>query len=471
MRQHSGLKASIAHEPAACIGCGVCAGICPDGRISMAMNAYGEYVPAGFDTCLHSCGACRQVCPFGNGFENENVLAAGIFGDIVGIQHAQPIGFYINAYAGHCAVGDFRAKGASGGLAAWFLTALLEHRIVDRVICVQNCPGPVPLFQFSVLDSIGAVRQSAGSAYYPVELSGVIRTVLSEDARYAVIGLPCHLKALRLAMNRNPLLGRRVLILAGLVCGHLMTADYAEYLVRRLGFETSGICSICFRGKNPGSMSTDSVFMATSGSETRSLHSREFSRIWASGQFKPRACNFCDDIFAEVADVVFMDAWLPRYIPDWRGTSITVSRSARVEELISTGIREGELIMEKIPASQVIASQAGVVRQKREFLSYRLWLADRRGDSRPEKRVRAQKPTSLQAGIIRAGESLRQASRNAMTRQRASGRPGLGTYFRLTLMPRLRWRMMEIRRDLPNMVQAKLKRIRRAPSPGKVVAE
>lgn len=33
----------------------------------------------------------------------------------------------------------------------------------------------------------------------------------------------------------------------------------------------------------------------------------------------PRACNYCDDVFAECADVTCMDAWLPEYSQDHRG--------------------------------------------------------------------------------------------------------------------------------------------------------
>jgi len=43
--------------------------------------------------------------------------------------------------------------------------------------------------------------------------------------------------------------------------------------------------------------------------------------VWTNGFFKLNACNFCDDIFAELADVVFMDAWIDPYIYDSKGTN------------------------------------------------------------------------------------------------------------------------------------------------------
>ena len=37
---------------------------------------------------------------------------------------------------------------------------------------------------------------------------------------------------------------------------------------------------------------------------------------WEYGYFKYKACDFCDDIFAECADITVGDAWLSRYKKD-----------------------------------------------------------------------------------------------------------------------------------------------------------
>ena len=37
------------------------------------------------------------------------------------------------------------------------------------------------------------------------------------------------------------------------------------------------------------------------------------------------ACEFCDDVVGETADMSVGDAWLPGYVSDWRGTSVVVS--------------------------------------------------------------------------------------------------------------------------------------------------
>src|SRR3546814_3374610 len=39
---------------------------------------------------------------------------------------------------------------------------------------------------------------------------------------------------------------------------------------------------------------------------------------WGAGFFQNSACNFCDDVVAETADISFGDAWLEPYSSDGR---------------------------------------------------------------------------------------------------------------------------------------------------------
>lgn len=48
---------------------------------------------------------------------------------------------------------------------------------------------------------------------------------------------------------------------------------------------------------------------------------------WGAGFFQNSACNFCDDVVAETADISFGDAWVEPYSSDGRGTNVVVVRS------------------------------------------------------------------------------------------------------------------------------------------------
>ncbi|HEY3417592.1 MAG TPA: 4Fe-4S binding protein, partial [Armatimonadota bacterium] len=65
-----------------CVGCGVCAGVCPVGNLTVAWNAYGQYQPVDGGHCLSTCHRCLDVCPFQEHAENEDTLAATLFSHI-----------------------------------------------------------------------------------------------------------------------------------------------------------------------------------------------------------------------------------------------------------------------------------------------------------------------------------------------------------------------------------------------------
>lgn len=73
-----------------CIGCGICAGICPADVLAMQFNQYGEYVPVEQNEECTAYMLCFFVCPFWNQTENqadEDALAQAAFSQEPGIQH------------------------------------------------------------------------------------------------------------------------------------------------------------------------------------------------------------------------------------------------------------------------------------------------------------------------------------------------------------------------------------------------
>jgi len=367
----------------------------------------GRLQPVGSGRCLPGCGACGRVCPFADGIPDETELAAGRFGAVPGIRHSPELGYYLAAFAGH-ARGGYRERGASGGLASWFLASLLEQGLVDRVVCVRGQADPARRFAYAVLDRPDAVRAAASSAYYPVDLAGAVRTMLDEEARYAVIGLPCFIKALHLAFRVRPRLRERVPFLAGLVCGQLKSRCFCESLVAALGLDPDSVEALTFRGKQVGLPATELLFRAEARGRTAVLPwSGCYGAAWSSGEFSLKACDYCDDVFAETADAVFMDAWLPEYAADGRGTSLVVARSPEALQHLEAGRAQGALALQPMEAARVAASQADVLAQKRDLLRRRLWLASRAGAAAPRNRVDAVRPSWLERRLIRAREAVR----------------------------------------------------------------
>jgi coenzyme F420-reducing hydrogenase beta subunit len=106
---------------------------------------------------------------------------------------------------------------------------------------------------------------------------------------------------------------------------------------------------------------------------------------WGAGFFMNNACNFCDDVVAETADVSFGDAWVEPYSSDGNGTNVVVVRSQVVEQIIRDAIAQGQLKLDEVNNEFVVQTQAAGFRQRREGLAYRLtWAPD---GVQPVKRV------------------------------------------------------------------------------------
>ena len=110
---------------------------------------------------------------------------------------------------------------------------------------------------------------------------------------------------------------------------------------------------------------------------------------WGHSAFQPEACNFCDDVVGETADISFGDAWLPQFASDPRGTNIVISRNLEIDDVFNDAHRRQEIEIFEASPEDAVASQAGGFRHRRDGLSVRLADDLAAGLSVPRKRVAA----------------------------------------------------------------------------------
>jgi coenzyme F420-reducing hydrogenase beta subunit len=399
-----------------CIGCGACAAR-PTGAVRMTMDPQGRFrAQASGDAPDDFAG----VCPFSGSSENEDTIGERRFGNIP--RHPD-VGRHLACYAGHVANESGRANGSSGGLTTWLLTELLEERIVDGVIHVAPDDGE-RLFRYVVSTSAAEVAAGAKSRYYPVEMSDVLATLRDRPGRYAIVGVPCFIKAVNLLKAADPLLDKRLVVTVGIFCGHLKSARFAEYLAAQAGIEAADLKAVNFRHKYPeGLASTYGVeFERANGERTDRPMSGIFGNNWSYGFFKYDACNACDDVTAETADVAFGDAWLPAYVIDPSGTNVVVARRPELVALLEAGRAEGRIVLDHLDADTVALSQKGGLRDRREGLAYRLALKDKAGAWRPDKRVAPSMDLpAKRAEIYKLRLRITAATHTAWARARQSG--------------------------------------------------
>jgi len=276
---------------------------------------------------------------------------------------------------------------ASGGLLTLVLEGLLQSGMVDGVIHVTPALGE-RLFRYQVSRSVAEIRAARKSSYYATTLTDCLNGLTGAEGRYAIVGVPCFIKAARLLADQDPQIGRRLTLYLGIICGHMKSPFFAQSLAWQAGVPPRDLKSIDFRVKEPGKRADRYSFRAVSwtGDTRTSSPQAVIDGSWGFGAFQPSACDFCDDLFAETADAAFGDAWLPRYARDARGTSLVVIRDSRILGLLQASISRLAFLHE-LSDLDAVTSQAGLIRHRREGLRVRLADDIAAGRSVPKKRV------------------------------------------------------------------------------------
>ena len=369
-----------------CIGCGACE-LRTNGAVRVRLGSLGLYQADATTANPAALDAASQVCPFSDAADDEDQIAARHF---PALEASDGLGRHRSLYAGRDTDDERVVGSSSGGLTSWFLEQALETGLVDGVIHVGRSADGDAQFEYVVSRSPAEVTASRKSVYYPSTLVDVITAVRDDGRRYAVVGVPCFIKALRLLAQDDPALSEQLVLFVGLICGHLKSRFFAESLGWQAGVLPADLAAIDFRVKDPRKRSWDYDYSVWRRGDPRARVRSVGSTIdgnWGYGAFQPGACNFCDDVFAETADVVFGDAWLPDYTGDWRGTNVVLTRDGRADEILLAGSRAGLIELHDLSAEDALRSQAGNFRHRRTGLRVRLADDVGRGLSVPRKRV------------------------------------------------------------------------------------
>lgn len=383
--------ASTVIEGGYCVGCGACSSVA-DARFSIRSDESGrKQALAKSDTDLDRISAIdyEAICPFGAKASNEDEIAKNLF-DQPSIKIDARAGRYSQVWAGHVREGSFRENGSSGGMASWLAAELLRMGKVDAVLHVK--PDPAGLFHYAVSTSIDELMEGAKSRYYPVEASNPFERIQTVEGSYAFIGLPCFVKAARLLSRENEIMRRRLRYTISIVCGHLKTSNFAKMFAWQLGVEPSTVSSIDFRKKNKSgnanqyAISVQGLDSYGRDVERSSQNSSFFGYLWSHGFFKYHACDYCDDILGETADISVGDAWLPQFISDPNGSNLIVSRHEEFDSIVTQAVFDGRLDLCGLTPDDAVAAQDAGFRHRREGLVVRLENARQSGRWTPPKR-------------------------------------------------------------------------------------
>lgn len=374
-----------------------------DDNLKMNLNEYGIYEEVVSLSVDHELNPeVVYVSPNLNEQIDESGIAKRLYENVDGIHYDDRIGYYTSLYAGHVNEGEYRENASSGGMGTWIFKELFEKDLIDGVIHVKENPdknSPI-LFQYDISRSIDEIKAGSKTKYYPVEFSKVLKTVKEIPGRYAIVGIPSFIMAIRLLAEKDDVIKDRIKYTVGLICGHQKSSKFAEAIAWQVGIKPGNLKHINFRKKLLDKPANDYGVEITGiidGKEVTIVKPTKelLGQNWGQGYFKTKASDYTDDVMNETADITLGDAWLPEYIKDSKGNNVIIVRNPVMDNLIKEGVKSGKLNLDIVDKETIFRSQAAHYRHTHDELAYRLYKKDKRNEWRPKKRIEASKDIPL----------------------------------------------------------------------------
>lgn len=372
-----------------CIGCGVCVQACPSSALTMTWNAHGFLVASSTDKSCSSDGACIKVCPFNPDpsadAADESVLGNAIFPNAK--NNDKKLGRYIGLYAGYSKL--FRETSSSGGAATYIFKEILNRNIADRIVVITESVDGSEYYQYRVISNVDEIQRSSKTKYYPVSLATVFEDINNFDGKVSVAGVGCFIKAIRLAQINNQQLKEKITFLVGIICGGVKSRFFTEYLASKAGVGPKNISNPDYRIKDENSTASDYSFgcVDKSDEKLKTIKMKSVGDMWGTGLFKANACDYCDDVTTELADVSLGDAWIEPFSNDGLGTNVIITRSQVADVIVREGASRGELELEELDSDKMISSQRGSFTHRHDGMGIRIIEAKIFGKTIPKKRV------------------------------------------------------------------------------------
>lgn len=373
-----------------CIGCGACIDICPSNALKMDWDGNGLLIPTQVNNCCND-KSCLTVCPFDpKNATTVSDLTETYIKDKESLVFNESIGYYASLYAGHSV--EFRESSSSGGVGTWVVSELFKAGLIDYAISVKTIDDARDShFAYQIISKLDDVKTISKTKYYPTSLAGIFDYVVANQGNYVLTGLPCFLKSVRLFQNTNIVVKDRIKFLIGITCGGLKSRFFTEYLAWKLDIMPTYIVNPEYRVKTFAKTAGDYSFSVNKDLKLESIKMSTIGDTWGNGSFKANACDYCDDIFAELADISVGDAWIDPYIQDKGGANIIIVRSKLIDNIVKKGIINSQLTLVNESEDRIISTQKANFSHRREGLQYRLQWQYNKGLEIKGKRVNRRK--------------------------------------------------------------------------------
>lgn len=341
-----------------CAGCGLCAALAPD-AISMAMHPSGYLRPV-------------QSAPVSSAA--DAIIAATCPGLTIAPQPIAPTSHPIwgpafEVAVGHATDANVRHRASSGGAISALLIHALESGQIDFVVQTGADPQNPLANQTRATLNAAQIADAAGSRYTASAPLEKLEQWLARPGKFAFVGKPCDVAALRALARSDPRINARVPLMLAFFCAGIPSAGGVNAILKHLGVAPEDVASFRFRGDGWPGFATATRHDGTSA---RMSYADSWGNILSKHvQFR---CKICPDAVGGHADIVAADAWYgdERGYPSFEeqdGRSLIMARTSAGQALLDSARDAGQIETAPLAMSEIIRMQPHQARRKRQILA------------------------------------------------------------------------------------------------------
>ncbi|MEI0799464.1 glycosyltransferase [Brachyspira intermedia] len=335
-----------------CIGCGICANVCPHKCLDIKLNKYKEYNPYFNHNKCTNCGICLKYCPHSQINILKELDKVKQNPEYYGTENSK-------YYVAHDIEDSNRIKSASGGIVTLIAKYMLENKIVDGIIhgeMVENNRNGIH-YQACISNTIDEIDNRRSSFYFAFTFDNIIKQLKNSKGSYLFIGVPCIIRAVKKLINENKSYQNIKIFTIALSCSHNVNGLFTDYLADSLNIDKKEKYKVNLRYKDKSMIDANNFLNAYIGRNFLIKENRFktiFTDTWRSYYFAMNVCNYCSDFWGKYADVSIKDAWGRWANEDRLNKSIVISRNTLINEIIE---KDKNIFYEKLDLEEMVNSQ------------------------------------------------------------------------------------------------------------------
>lgn len=270
---------------------------------------------------------------------------------------------------GYAADPALRHHASSGGALSAIARFLIECGTVDRVI-QTTAAAEAPLENTTVSsNSSDDIYTAAGSRYAPSAPLSDFLGELEKPGRFALVGKPCDIAAVRLLARFDDRIKDKVPVMLSFFCAGIPSLVGARKILQELGVMEQDVVRFRYRGEGwPGRATA----VLRDGREVSMSYSASWGNVLR--RYVQFRCKICPDGSGGLADIVCADAWYSDengypLFDEEEGRSLIITRTVLGEQLVKAAMDNAAIVAEPVSKSDIALMQPSHVIRRRLIAS------------------------------------------------------------------------------------------------------